>query len=243
MLSANAVAQLVNIESRRMHTDSIRHAGNATLSAAYQDNSNVRVFSLKSAFALQLKSKNYKHMYMILGNSDWTTVNSENVVNAAFVHLRYNFKVTDILRWEVFTQWQYNSILALNKRSLTGTGPRIKFMNTPFVHAYVASLYMYEYEVVNGEFPEINRDHRSSSYVTCTITIPKTHAELVSTVYFQPLITDMTDYRITWQTALTFQITKRVRWTSSFNYLYDAFAPVGIAARAISFDQGFRVDF
>lgn len=243
LLALNASAQLVNIESRRMHTDSLRHAGNATLSAAYQDNSNISVFSLKSAFAVQLKSKNYKHIYMVLGNSDWTTVNNTDVVNAAFAHLRYNYKVTDLLRWEVFTQWQYNKILALNKRSLTGTGPRVKFVNSPHVHAYVGSLYMYEYEVVTGEVPEVNRDHRSSSYLTFTIGFPKTHAELVSTAYFQPLFSDMNDYRITWQTALTFQITKRFRWTSSFNYLYDSFAPVGIAARAVSFDQGFRVDF
>jgi hypothetical protein len=102
---------------------------------------------------------------------------------------------------------------------------------------------MYEYEEVNGEVPELNKDHRSSSYVTFTLALPKTHAELVSTAYFQPLLSNLADYRITWQTALTFQITKRFRWTSSFNYLYDAFAPVGIAARAVSFDQGFRVDF
>jgi hypothetical protein len=243
LLTMCASAQLVNIESRRMHTDSLRHAGNAILSAAYQDNSNVRVFSLKSAFAIQLKSKNYNHMYMLLGNSDWTTVNSNDVVNSAFTHLRYNYKLTEILRWEIFTQWQYNKILALNRRSLTGTGPRVKFISKPHVHAYLGSLYMYEYEVVTGEVPEVNRDHRSSSYLTFTITFPKTLAELVSTAYFQALLSSIDDHRLTWQTALTFQITKRFRWTSSFNYLYDSHAPVGIAARAISFDQGFRVDF
>jgi hypothetical protein len=243
LVAQSSRAQLVNIESRRMHNDTLRYGGNALLSMAYQDNDQVKVFSMKSALALQVKSKDFKNSYMFLGNSDWTTVNRNDVVNSAFAHIRYNRKITEIIYWEAFTQWQHNKLLSVGRRWLTGTGPRIKFLNQPRVHAYVGSLYMYEHEVVTGNFPERNRHHRSSSYITVNITLPQTRAEIISTAYFQPRLAAFADYRVTWQTALTFQLTKRFRWTSSFNYLYDAFPPEGIAARAISFDQGFRIEF
>jgi hypothetical protein len=243
MVAHLGYGQLVNIESRRIHNDTIRKAGNALLSAAYQDNANVRVLALKAAVVLQLKSTNLKDMYMFLGNADWTTVNNNDVVNAVFTHLRYNRKLTEVLRWEVFTQFQYNKLLNMDRRWLTGTGPRFKLVNHLQVHAYLGSLYMFEYEAVSGEQPVINHHHRSSSYLSVTVNLPQSHAEVISTAYFQPRFVNFNDYRVTWQTAVTFQITKKLRWISSFNYLYDAFPPSGIAPRAISFDQGIRVDF
>jgi hypothetical protein len=236
-------AQLVNIENMRMHTDSVRRAGNAFMSIAYNDNNKVQVFSMKGAVALQLKGKTYKDIFMMLGNTGINRVNAQNVVNAAFLHLRYNRVLSKVVRWEVFSQIQTNKLLDLGTRWLTGTGPRFKILNRKKIISYLGSLYMFEYEEVVGEFPEMNEDHRLSSYLTFTMHLPDIHAEFVSTAYLQPKLNDFDDHRVTLQSGLTFQLSKKFRWTTTFSFLYDSEPPNKIAGKAFSIDQGFRYDF
>lgn len=243
VLAFKAQAQMVNIESQRMQTDSLRRAGHFNLSLSYQENNNAKFFTAKSALMLQYKSKSLKDIFMVIGNYDLAQGNTTDFSNSGFAHFRYTRKLNSWLRWEAFSQVQYNKLLSVGMRWLTGTGPRFKLLGAKNAVAYFGTLYMYEYEEVTGTQPEIHRDHRLSSYLTMTFGFPKISGELVSTTYFQPRLNQLDDFRLMQQTQLVFNITKKFKWATGFSFLYDAFPPEGVTARAITLDQGFRLDF
>ncbi len=237
-------AQVVNIENRRMHTDSVRIAGNASLTFTFTDNNNKQLLVTRNALALQTKSKSLRDIYLVLANLDFSRAGRATFSNSAFLHLRYNRKWNKLLRWEAFTQAQYNRVLGIQTRFLAGTGPRIKLLQGAKTAAYWGTLYMYEYEVTTAIPPAFRREHRVSAYLSATIELPKgLPGELITTTYFQPRLDKPADFRISHETSLELNITKKLRATTRLNYFYDAAPPVGIAGRALAVEQGFRLGF
>jgi len=243
LVSLGVEAQMVNIESQRMQTDSVRFAGNMNFNLAYQENNSISLFMLKSALATQYKSKSLKDIFMVLGNFDLTKSGSQEFSNSAFGHFRYNRKFSSFFRWEAFAQVQYNKLLSVGIRTLAGTGPRLKLLNKKNGVGYLGTLYMYEYEETTELNPEIHRNHRLSSYITFSISIPKIKGEFVTTSYYQPRLDKFNDFRFSNQSHLAFHLTQKLRWTTGFSFLYDEFPPAGVSKRALSLDQGFRIEF
>jgi len=240
----NSYGQVVNIENRRMHTDSVRLAGNASLSFSYTENNNKQLLVTRNALALQAKSKSLKDIYLILANLDFSRANRSAFSNAAFFHLRYNRKMSKLLRWEVFGQMQYNRVLGIQNRILAGTGPRLKIFSGEHSAAYWGTLYMYEYEATTGAIPVLSRDHRLSTYFSATFGLqPFLPGELITTTYYQPRFNLISDFRLSHETSLELNITRKLRATTRLNYFYDAAPPAGISGRAVAIEQGFRIGF
>ena len=63
-----AQAQLVNIEAKRMQTDSTRFVLKADLLTNYSDNNGEYVLRIGSNISTQLKSKNLKDIYFLVLN-------------------------------------------------------------------------------------------------------------------------------------------------------------------------------
>jgi hypothetical protein len=238
-----ARAQMVNIEGQRMHTDSVRLAGNANLSFSYSETNEVRLLMLKASEAVQLKSRNFKHLWLLLSNYELSRSADLDLTNAWFAHGRYNYKVNKWLRWEIYTQGQYNKLLGIQLRYLNGLGPRFKFLQKNAHAAYAGISYMYEYEETNESPRQFNRQHRTSNYLTITLQFKKLPTELVSTAYFQPRIGSLEDYRIMQQSSLRISITNKLRLTAGVLYLFDSEPPAGINGRSLRIEQGVRYEF
>jgi len=153
-------AQVVNVESQRLQSDSLGWLGSAGADFAYTNNGNE---AISAAANSQIEYKAKKDLYLILGDYSLFKGNGEDFVNTGFGHLRYNRKLGKVLRLEAFTQLQYNAITRINMRWLLGTGPRFKLLDKKWLKVYAATLYMYEYEEDGDEMNTILRDHRSSS--------------------------------------------------------------------------------
>lgn len=234
---------MVNIESQRMQTDSIRLAGNMNFSLSYQENNNVSLFVTKNAAAIQYKTKSLKDIFLFLGNLDISKSESTEFSNSAFAHFRYTRKINKWLRWEAFAQVQYNRLLSVGIRSLTGTGPRFKLFGAENAVGYLGTLYMFEYEETTEINPEVHQDHRLSSYLTMTVGVPRIKGEMVTTTYFQPRFDLLNDFRVSHQTSLAFNITRHFKWITGFSYMYDENPPQGVNRETLSLDQGFRIEF
>jgi hypothetical protein len=236
--------QIVNIENRRMHTDSVRTAGSASIAFSFTENNNKQLLVSRNALALQLKSKSLKDLFLILGNYDLSLADGASFSNAGFLHFRYNRKLFTSLRWEAFTQTQYNRVLGIGTRALVGSGPRWKCFQSKGTVGYFGALYMYEYEVTSGDTPIYNRDHRLSSYLSVSMDLPKwLPGELISTTYYQPKFGEWADFRVNHETSLELQIHKKLRATTRLNYFHDQEPPQGISRSAIAVEQGFRILF
>lgn len=239
----SAKSQLVNIESQRIQTDSIRFAGNFTTAYNYQETNNIPLAILKSALIFQGKSKSLKHIFLLLGSYDLSKSGQLKLSNAGFGHFRYNYKINKTIRWELYNQLQFNELLSLKYRYIIGTGARIKLNKDQVFKMYIGVSAFYEYEQIRDAQKTINQNARFSNYFVLNIRLPKERGEIISTTYYQPLIAKFNDYRISSQTTLALNITKKLSFTSSFMYFFDQLPPDDVDKKMIQFENGIRLTF
>lgn len=221
-------AQIVNVESARMQSDTTGWMGSAGASFSLTQ-SVARIVDFQLDNHIQYKTKKNKDLWLLLTSYGFQKGGPSNFVNNSLAHLRYNHKINPWLRWEVFTQIQNNLITQIRSRLLFGTGPRFKICSSKIIRLYAASLLMYEREIEKTQ-PVIHHNNiRSSSYISFTIT-PRNGIEIISTTYFQPLVNKVSDWRILNQAAAKVKIGKHFRFSLIWNYLHDRF-PAGTSPK------------
>jgi hypothetical protein len=236
-------AQVVNIESQRIHTDSVRRGGEFNFNYSYSNVNSKSLSIFDGSLSLQQKSKDLKTIWLILGNLELSKAKNEDFENASFLHLRYNRKINPWLRWEVFTQVQSNLPIGVRVRYLAGTGPRFKLITSTNFNLYFGSLYMYEREKITDSVILKKTFNRNSSYLSFSINLPPVKGEIISTTYYQPSLANFSNYRIYTENRLSFSITKRFRTQTTFRYFFDSRPPKGINNYTTAFDQGFALRF
>ena len=129
LITANSsVAQIVNMESQRYRTDTTGWAGSVGGNFALT-NYGQKIFDVDANAHVQYKSK--RSLYLFLGGYGFLKGDQQSYVDYGFLHLRYNYKLTKVLRLEAFTQLQQNTITKVQFRYLVGAGPRFKLVVTP----------------------------------------------------------------------------------------------------------------
>ncbi|MEO8514539.1 MAG: DUF481 domain-containing protein [Ignavibacteria bacterium] len=237
-LSVNIYSQVVNIESKRMKTDTTGWTGEAE--ANFQLSKTVdEIFDLGAKIHFQYKTEN--DLWLFLNELRLIKGAGTEFVNSGFAHIRYNRKITkSLLRWEVFAQYQYNKALEVGQRVLAGTGPRFKIYDSDKFRAYAAALYMYEYQE-SVDKTIIERNHRTSSYLTFTFDFPR--VEFSNTIYYQPNMKDLKDYRLLSQSDLIFKIFDNLKFKTGFNYRYDTRPFPGVPKTTYYLSNGLVFEF
>ena len=80
---------------------------------------------------------------------------------------------------------------------------------------------MYEHEETLERSINILRDFRGSAYLSCSL-YPTENLSIVSTTYYQPLIKQFSDFRISSEASLAFKIFENLAFRTSFSYNFDA---------------------
>jgi hypothetical protein len=229
---------IVNIENKRIITDTTGWAGSANL--GFNLSKNIKTeFALSTSAHLQYKNK--KELYLFLANASLVEAGEEKFVNAGFAHVRYNRKFGPVLRWEAFGQIQYNKVLSVDQRILLGTGPRLKLFSSDKFRLYQGTLYMYEIEEVL-EPNETHKDQRISAYLSYHWH-PYDNFSFYGTWYFQPKIDDFSDHRLAGQLSLEFGISENLKFTTSFNYLLDSAPPEAVPEEVYAMRNGLKFQF
>ncbi len=83
-------AQLVNIEAKRMHTDSTRFVLKSDLLFNYTDNNEQYVLQFNSNISTQLKSKDLDKIYFLVLNYSLVRTEEKAIQNSWFLHGRYS---------------------------------------------------------------------------------------------------------------------------------------------------------
>lgn len=220
--SNSVISQLVNIESQRMQSDSVRFALKSDLLFNYTDNNGNYIIQIGSNIAAQLKAKDLKKTYFFIGNYNLIRSKDEEFQNSWFLHLRYNQKLSKLFRLEAFLQNQNNTQLTITSRNLIGAGIRLKFISTETGKAYFGNSYMYEIERIS-ETGQQFYNHRNSSYLSLSQHFRKTKLDVIGTVYFQPLYDNISNHRILAQLKAELPISKRLSFSALYNYFYASF--------------------
>lgn len=231
-------SQVVNIESKRMRSDSLGWLGSASANFQFLKNTE-SIYDFGAKLHFQFKGK--KSLWLFLNEYRVIKGGETEFVNNGFAHVRYNHKVTaDLLRWEAFAQYQFNSALDVGLRGLAGTGPRIKIFDSDLFRIYAATLYMYEYqESVDKSI--IERNHRSSSYLSLTLDLKR--FTLSNTTYYQPNLRKFSDYRIHSQFDLAVEIFENLDFTTGFTYRFDNAPFPGVPRETYYLVNGLTFEF
>ena len=125
IIYAEASSQIVNVESSRMQSDTVGWKGGVGAGVSLTQNTE-KIFQLNLEAQLQYKTSRDRGIWMILGNLGLLKIGGDRFVSDDLIHIRYNKKVNEWLRWEVFGQYQNNIVTQIDSRTLFGTGPRFK---------------------------------------------------------------------------------------------------------------------
>lgn len=231
------LAQVINIESKRFIKDTNGFVGSAHLNFAINQNVQ-QVMSL--GINIHAQYLHNKHRILAISDLLFIKAGDKNFVNAGYQHLRYNYKIANRLTIEAFVQAQYNLALLLNRRYLSGVGPRFKIIKRQNVKLYAGSLYMYEFQSQNNDSMQ-EYNHRVSSYFTLNVAFKS--IDFVTTTYFQPNINEFEDYRLANDSSFELQINKSLNFRAGINLLYDTRQPKGIPALSYIFKNGITFKF
>jgi len=244
MLLASALsssAQLVNIESARMQSDTVGWMGNANAGVALGQSVD-RLFATKVGAHIQYKTKKNTGLWLLLSSYAFVRNGGNKYVDNSFLHLRYNYKVNTWLRWEIFGQAQNNLITQLRARILIGTGPRFKIISNDIFKLYAAILIMHEKEKEDTHPSIKHNDMRNSSYVSFTFT-PTKNIEIISSTYYQPLFKKISDFRVLNEATLKVKASEHFALSMNWDYLHDRF-PAGSSPRTTyNFGSGISFEF
>ena len=220
-----ASAQLVNIEAKRLQTDSIRFALNADFSFNHTNNDGAKVNQIDGSLTTQLKSKDLKKIYLILGTYKLIDSEAKNLQNSWFLHGRFNYKFNDLLRLESFIQGQYNQLLVVEQRNLVGAGLRLKWMDKENFSGYLGNSYIYEVEY-SDRAGTTEYNHRNSTYLSLSYFPKSQKFSVANTVYYQPLYNNLDDYRILEQFRLDIPLSNWFRVFMIYDYYFDSKTPL-----------------
>ena len=107
IIFSSASSQVINVESSRMQSDTVGWKGGIGAAVSLTQNTE-KIFQLNLEAQLQYKTSKDRGIWLILGNLGLLKIGTDRFVSDDLLHLRYNRKVNEWLRWEVFGQYQNN---------------------------------------------------------------------------------------------------------------------------------------
>jgi putative salt-induced outer membrane protein YdiY len=231
------VSAQVNTEKNRMGLQQSGFFGNLGLTYSITSgNSELIEIGLDPDFIYRIE----RHQVFMINNLSSTTSDDESIINKGFSHLRYNYDLTQRYIYELFVQAQFDKSQDLNERYLAGSGIRIvQVRNERYLIANgIAG--MYEYEKLKSD--EVTKLFRGSFYLFVDIGI-KDKISFVNTIYIQPDMGNLDDYRILDEGELRFAINDDFAFTSSIKYRYDSQPPINIKNYDLTVKNGLRFSF
>lgn len=151
--------------------------------------------------------------------------------NKAFSHIRYIHALTndENLRYELFAQLESDDFRQINSRVLGGAGLRYKVFNSVEKGKGYFGLGGF-YEGIRYKNPLIDPaedNARLNSYLAYTIGF-NNKASFSTTLYYQPMIDDFSDYVQSSQLELKLNIFKELYLKFSASWNVDSKPPVGV---------------
>ncbi len=239
LISINSTAQILNVESLRKVTDTSGWSGSASFDFALKRNVNDFI-TFGSNIHIQYKMD--KHLVLFKNDVQFEKIEGSRLENKGISHLRYNYRFHKRIAWEAFVQGQYNRVSLIEFRGIAGIGPRFKLINSEKYKFYLGTLVMYEYEELLDNITPTQETVRGSTYLSFSM-YPKDNVTFTSTTYFQPRLSNVSDYRISAESILAVSLFQNFGIRIRHFFTFDAFPAIGIPNSQYEFTTGFVYTF
>lgn len=235
--SFGIMAQIVNIENKRIYDDTAGWSG--ALDGGFSAAQNSQLFYSMN-FRPRVQYKTRKNYFLLLSDLSYTGSQSQTYANSGMTHFRYARRIKNgPWKWESYVQVQYNQLLNQKVRALSGTGLRWKFIDTNNVRFFAGTSTFYEYEELQSD-GVINEAVRWSNYLSWFINLKKGFS-FTAVTYYQPIIYRFSDFRFSGQYSVSVNVAKRLDLRFEYNLFYDSKPPINVRKMVFSSSAGFRV--
>ena len=233
----------VNTEKYRNIEDSLGFSGLIKLDASIQTG-NTDIQELGSEILLDYKKPASTILLILNGDYGWN--NGKQFSDEALAHLRFVKALNQNLKFEIFTQMNYDKSLLLLFRALGGAGLRVKLLETKKSALWFGSAYMLEYERYSAPRRFIDKkkilSNRWSNYLSYNLSIQK-NVNISSVIYYQPRFDLWKDTRILTENSLIVNLSGSFSLSVDFDLRYDRFTPAGIKEVDTKSKVGFIFNF
>jgi hypothetical protein len=226
----------VNIESLRQSHQEGWYGSSGVTSGGSSGNINI--------FRLGLTSQNiYKtevHEIIFSNRFDYTEAGRRRIANSGSSHLRYARRILPYLKWEAFSQVEFNQFQQLGLRTLNGGGLRWRLYSGSENSLYLGTGIYYEDEVVLND--EDQNNFRGNLYLSFRRLMTDL-LEVTLTGYYQPSHKTFLDYRVRINLGLEFKVLESLTWVNEIRYMADTMPPQGIRNEDFFFNVGMTLRY
>lgn len=218
-----AQAQVVNIESRRLHSSTLGWSGQGEFGYAYIQNQNA-ISNLNTR--LNFLHHTAKHNWLLLADVSLIQSNRGDFENAGYQHIRYQYAVNAKLSYEAFTQIQFSKQMRLYPRWILGAGPRYAIVEKDSVQVYAGGSLFIEHEQLRD--PElVNSSERLNMYLSVVFhQIPNVVIDLF--LMYQPRLIQPSDRRLQSEIRFDFPISNHLQCRFAATVFNDTRPPSGV---------------
>jgi putative salt-induced outer membrane protein YdiY len=238
---ADTAAQVVNIETKRRDERKDGVSGTARLNFQFRAGNVKRVDVDFDNFVQVVKNR---HIFLGMAGLQFAQAKREDdddlesVENERFWHLRHNYVLSSWLLTEVFYQRQVNRFIDLKSRNLVGVGARFRLFRSDRDALYLGTTPMYEREhLEKSHAMKSGGTARWSNYIAARLGSVR-NLDLTSTLYYQPRFSELDDFRILEEAALTVDLSAWMALSIRYTLRYDSTPPAGVNKSDQKITQG-----
>ena len=245
LIYSDYALSIVNIENTNIRSENKTQGNDTKFSFDINgNNGNTKDFEI----GLGIRSQWYqvKSTRFLLLNHEYGENKNIRDTNKTFIHFRNIWNHKAEVSWEVFTQLQDNEFTRLKLRALLGGGTRLRLSSEEDRSAHLGLGAFREKEEL--EFASTTTDtgvtytNRLNLYLVYNQAL-SSHSKLISTLYYQPSISEMTDYRLLEKIGLKLDITENLSFNISLDIKLDSRPPQSTQKTDTAYNTGFEYDF
>lgn len=173
----------------------------------------------------------------LLGGYHELKGNGSLLQRSSFIHLRYNYEFTQNATFNLYTQWQNNTVLSMKARQLYGFN--IDFDLNKKRSSTVMLGAFYENEFYEDE----TQANLIRANLVAVSEFGAKHVTIVGFLYFQPSITQPSDYRCIGELSTRFRLFSRMQLAINSVARFDSSPHSGLAAADLGLTTSIRYEF
>jgi|JI10StandDraft_1071094.scaffolds.fasta_scaffold762239_1 hypothetical protein len=187
---------------------------------------NVELFRLSASLLVTMRLCD--HTLVSSSNLEFGERAGERFLFRTFTHLRYQFRIDDLVTLETFAQVAHDEFRRITLRGLVGAGARWTLWSSEDTTFRLGTAWMFEHErFADGTTPDSGQrraNHRASIYLDLRHD-PNEDLAIGATVYYQPRLSDGSDWQLAAESRLAVAVTEALALTLQLVLAYDSTPP------------------
>jgi len=201
---------------------------------------NTNVFELDENFSIGCRVGN--NWFRLIGGNKLLSQKDVDLINYAFIQIRYNYFFSKRIRTFHFFQLQSNKAILLKRRSLVGSGLRFSIFRSDSFIFDIGTGLMYEEEFLNEEFLQVTEPSVTKLFRLTNILVLKYQLNerltFVNINYFQPSLKKLSDLRILDEFNFLVEVTKNFEIDLALKWRLDNDPPAFLKKNDLNFEIG-----